>query len=152
MSKKRKKKERKVISPPICPYCGDTSIYTDSSRIYGRSYGGVWLCINYPQCDSYVGCHGTSKSPLGRMADKELREWKKRAHAVFDPLWREGQFSRTEAYQLLSKFLEISIEQAHIGMLDVDQCKRIVGGIQKFALEGESNAQRVEVSVSKTQG
>jgi hypothetical protein len=35
-----------------------------------------------------VGCHKGTTKPLGRLADAELREWKKRAHAAFDPVWQ----------------------------------------------------------------
>lgn len=106
-----------------CPYCGGKPIYTDSSIIYGRSYGMIYLC---KPCDAYVGVHKGTDVPLGRLANKELRLWKKKAHAAFDPLWKFKKITRSRAYETLSKELNISKKDAHIGMFDVDQCKRVV--------------------------
>lgn len=70
----------------ICPYCHQPARYTDSAPLYrGNSYGMVWLC---DPCGAWVGCHGNTDEPLGRLANKELREWKQKAHAAFDPLWK----------------------------------------------------------------
>ena len=63
------------MSPaPACPYCQSVSVLTDSKVIYGKSYGMVYLCLNYPKCDSFVGVHKNSIKPLGRMANRELRK------------------------------------------------------------------------------
>lgn len=77
----------KKTGPP-CPYCNSPTEFIDSKRVYGRWYGWLLACTRYPQCDAYVGCHGESKNPLGRLANAELRAAKKAAHAAFDPLWR----------------------------------------------------------------
>ena len=67
-----------------CDYCGRETEYVDSKVIYGKSYGKIYLCRN---CMAYVGVHKGTDKPLGRLANAELRNWKKAAHAVFDPLW-----------------------------------------------------------------
>jgi len=98
----------------------------DSAEIYGgRSYGMIWLCR---PCDAYVGTHKNSKdhAPLGRLANKELREWKKKAHAVFDPLWKTGNMGRKEAYRFLCEKMNMTESQAHIGKFDVVECKKLV--------------------------
>ena len=65
----------------LCDYCGRQAEYVDSAEIYnGKSYGMIYLCR---PCKAYVGVHRGSDKPLGRLADAELREWKKRAHAAF---------------------------------------------------------------------
>ncbi|WP_088258626.1 zinc-finger-containing protein [Fimbriiglobus ruber] len=33
----------------------------------------VLACERYPTCDAYVGCHPGTETPLGRLANKELR-------------------------------------------------------------------------------
>lgn len=33
-----------ILSGKICPYCGNRTEYVDSSVIYGRSYGMIYLC------------------------------------------------------------------------------------------------------------
>lgn len=72
-----------------CDYCGHKAALVDDSEIYGRSFGHTaYLCRN---CGAYVGCHGRTDKPLGRLADATLRKWKMAAHASFDPLWKPGR-------------------------------------------------------------
>lgn len=107
---------------PVCPYCGRTAAFKDSSVIYGRSYGRVWICPGWPGCDSYVGVHRGTRIPLGRMANAELREAKKNAHAVFDGWWKARGMKRSKAYKALAEMLGIRMSDCHIGMFDVQQC------------------------------
>ncbi|MFB5268120.1 zinc-finger-containing protein [Paenibacillus enshidis] len=37
---------------------------------------------------AYVGVHDGTDIPLGRLANRELRELKKQCHALFDPVWK----------------------------------------------------------------
>lgn len=108
-----------------CDYCGRQAEYVDSKIIYGKSYGMVYLCRN---CMAYVGVHKGTDKPLGRLANAQLRYWKKQAHAAFDPLWKSGRFRgyRNAAYAWLADKMELPVEETHIGMFDVDQCKRAV--------------------------
>lgn len=117
-----------------CPYCGRPAELVDSAEVYGgRSYGMIWVCR---PCDAYVGCHKNSPryAPLGRLANAELREWKQRAHAVFDPLWQRKMqrdkcsksAARSAGYQWLAGRLGIEVKDCHIGMFDVDICRRVV--------------------------
>ena len=83
----------------ICDYCGTPADFVDSSVVYhGHSFGMIYLC---PRCGAYVGVHKGSDKPLGRLANSELRNWKKAAHAAFDPLWKYGPYRgrRNEAYR-----------------------------------------------------
>ena len=59
-----------------CDYCGRQAEYVDSKVIYGKSYGMMYLCRN---CMAYVGVHKGTDKPLGRLANAELRYWKKAA-------------------------------------------------------------------------
>jgi hypothetical protein len=124
--------------PVICPYCHSKAKLEDSEIIYGRSYGLVWVCSKYPECDSYVGVHKGTSRPLGIMANAELRLWKKRAHTKFDPLWKTGIMKRSFAYQLLRETLHLSKDQAHIGEMDVEQCKLLIDNIPKIKLLKET--------------
>jgi len=109
-----------------CPYCNSETKKVDSSIIYGKSYGTVLVCSNYPVCDAFVGTHKSSGEPLGRLANPVLREYKKKAHAAFDILWQSGKMTRTQAYKLLSKKLRLPVNITHIGYFDVDECKRVI--------------------------
>jgi hypothetical protein len=121
--------QSKKICLVTCPYCTQPAKLVDGSVIYPHrpdlAHLKFWRC---DPCDAHVGVHRDSPkfAPLGRLANKELRGWKNKAHAVFDPLWKRGTYSRREAYALLQAKMELTQAQAHIGKMDVDQCKRVV--------------------------
>ncbi|MDG1950945.1 MAG: zinc-finger-containing protein [bacterium] len=115
-----------------CPYCKGETEYKDSSYIYGKSYGMVYLC---EPCDAYVGVHHkTSKESLGSVANGQLRYWRKQAHAAFDPIAfadRENPFSKKKwnrhaAYGWLRRKLDLPRELCHIGMFSINKCKQVV--------------------------
>lgn len=64
--------------------------------------------------------------PLGRLANKELRDAKMLAHTYFDPIWKDGVMRRQKAYEWLAKRLNIPREECHIGMMDMERCRRVV--------------------------
>lgn len=114
-----------------CDYCGHKAALVDDSEIYGRSFGHTaYLCRN---CGAYVGCHGRTDKPLGRLADAALRKWKMAAHASFDPLWKTGPFRgrRKAAYGWLAEQMGLPIEKTHIGMFDIPQCQEVIKIIEK---------------------
>lgn len=113
-----------------CDYCGRETEYVDSKVIYGKSYGKIYLCRN---CMAYVGVHKGTDKPLGRLANAELRNWKKAAHAAFDPLWKYGRFRghRNAAYAWLAQKMGLPVEKTHIGMFDVGQCRKAIEIIEK---------------------
>ncbi len=106
-----------------CQYCGDIAEFVDSSYVYGKSYGMMYLCR---PCNAYVGVHKGSDKPLGCLANAELREWKKRAHAMFDPIWKSRKMSRGAAYQWLAQQMGKTPSETHIGMFSVSECKRVI--------------------------
>ena len=108
----------------LCDYCGKPAELVSSKFIYGKDYGHkCYLCRC---CNAYVGCHKGTNIPLGRLANAELRYWKKAAHAEFDPLWKYGPFKGKEAYAWLGARMNLPIEKTHIGMFDVEQCKKAI--------------------------
>ena len=126
-------KVKYTVLENACPYCNGNALLKDSKIIYGRSYGNIWICEKYPECDSYCGVHKETNEPLGRLANKELREWKSKAHETFDPLWKrkmekglDKRTSRNAAYEWLAKEMNLSREECHIGLFDVDQCKEVI--------------------------
>lgn len=118
----------KVLSGKLCPYCLRKTVFTNSSVIYGRSYGMVYFCS---PCNAYVGVHKGTKTALGRVATSELREKKKSAHKVFDKLWREGEMSRSEAYLWLADRMNIQPKYCHIGMMNIEECEQVIGYCEK---------------------
>ena len=106
-----------------CNLCNGNISIQDSSIIYGKSYGYIHICDS---CGAFVGCHPNSKIALGTVANTELRELRKTCHKYFDVMWKSGRVSRTGAYKWLQKSMQLSPEEAHIGMFDVDKCKKLL--------------------------
>lgn len=118
-----------------CPYCGAEAELKDASFIYrsnkSKEWGKVWVCSNYPKCDSYVGCHKGTTLPLGRLANEKLRNLKAEAHKQFDPIWKSGLMNRREAYKWLASMLDIPLEDCHMGMFDVKMCQQVISLCKK---------------------
>ena len=116
-----------------CPYCEGEVSLKDSAVIYnGTSYGDVYICENFPECDSYVGVHKGTDKPKGTLANKQLRTWRKLAHAEFDTLWQSNKISRSAAYSWLANRLGINKEECHIGMFDKNQCQDVCELIENY--------------------
>lgn len=112
----------------ICDYCGRNAALVKGDKIYPHRpdlYNlQFWQC---EPCSAFVGCHKNSDAkPLGRLADAELRRAKSAAHAAFDPLWKSGNKTRNEAYQWLSRKLNLSKDKCHIGMFDTEMCRKVI--------------------------
>lgn len=124
-----KHKHMQPIGPHSCPFCADGGavVFTRNSVKYGgREYGAWPWCYFCLTCDAYVGCHPGTVIPLGTLADQKTLNARKEAHAAFDPLWRDGPFTRKEAYKYLAEQLGIQREDCHISWFGVDECKRVV--------------------------
>lgn len=108
----------------MCPYCDKPARLVDSIEIYKRrSYGWAWWC---EPCDAHVGCHKKTYTPLGRLANRELRHWKQEAHKAFDPLWKSSAMRRADAYKLMQSLMGMTPDEAHIGEFDVEQCQKLI--------------------------
>lgn len=106
-----------------CQYCGQPAalvtgavIYPHRSDLFSKHF------YHCSPCDAYVGCHPNTVTPLGVLANAELRLAKRRAHEVFDLLWKEGYMKRGQAYAWLGK--ELNLPSPHIGEMSVEQCIR----------------------------
>lgn len=108
----------------VCSYCNEVPEILPSIKFYGRDYGTyVYLCR---PCGAYVGTHKGTTTPLGTLANAELRELRKIAHAEFDPLWKNRVMSRSKAYKELSIFMRVPKKEAHIGMFTKEQCQKLI--------------------------
>lgn len=123
--------QKEIIAGKICPYCKSKTKFVDSSEVYyGKSFGMIYLC---KPCEAYVGVHKGTAKALGRLANKSLREAKKKAHYWFDQLWKSPRNTvrdmvreRVRRYKWLSKQLGIPKEYTHIGMFGNETCHRVV--------------------------
>ena len=128
-----------IIHGKICPYCGKDTEFMDSSIVYGKSYGMIYICRT---CNAYVGVHKGTDQALGRLANKQLRVLKHEAHEYFDKIWRFKLMKRTEAYTWLSSVLELPEEYTHIGMFSEKTCRQVIYVskqlLQKYGIESKT--------------
>ena len=88
-----------------------------------------WRCL---PCDAYVGCHkqgigyGDGTRPMGRLAKADLRIAKRKAHAAFDSVWKDGKMYRRDAYAWLADAIGMPVDQTHIGEFDVGLCNDVI--------------------------
>lgn len=128
MTTRLTKRHRLILKAELCPYCGSDTIRVDQKHIYGRDFNGkdMICCAKFPECDAYVGTHGDSREPFGRLANKELRELRKEAHRVFDRIWLEKLTSRHKLYGDLTRALKIKRKHCHIGFFNKNTCRKVI--------------------------
>jgi ssDNA-binding Zn-finger/Zn-ribbon topoisomerase 1 len=121
----------------ICGECG-AIMKLRRSRAYGRFYG----CSRFPECTATHGAHQATGQPLGTPADKPTREARQRAHAAFDHLWQSGVMRRKDAYRWMQDALGLTKKKAHISMMDIATCERLLAAVAAFnaALRREGGA------------
>ncbi len=100
----------------FCPSCNVLMVFRQSR--YGAFYG----CPNYPECDMAHGANQKTGQPLGTPADKETRQWRVKAHKVFDKLWTTNLMTRKDAYDFMHEAFALNSEDAHIAKFDSKQC------------------------------
>lgn len=126
-----------------CSYCGKPAnlvtgkvIYPHRPDLADRKF---WQCPG--ACGAWVGCHPGTCQPLGRLANAELRDAKRAAHAAFDPVWENNGSRnkknrlRSAAYDALAAALNIPRENCHIGLFDVDLCRRTVEACRTLTIQ-----------------
>jgi hypothetical protein len=125
-----KKKKQKASAPRRmrCPYCGAPVSIRQASEIYHdpTSDKELYVCNNYPKCDTYVGMHEGTRIPFGTLANGNLRSLRIRAHRKFDLVWKTGIMSREDAYRWLADMFCLGLGDAHIGMFGEYRCSRLI--------------------------
>lgn len=141
-----------VLRGHWCDYCNCETKLVSGAVVY-PSYSKMipvpafvnkmyYQCVN--NADHYVGTYRDNRTSLGRIADAELRHWKKTGHDLFDPLWKEQRYfkaDRVAAYSWLSVQMELAPEYTHFGMFTIEQCKKAIACchelIQQHKISGE---------------
>lgn len=110
---------------PICPYCNKFSVPATGEEVYPHRadlfHKLFFVCR---PCGARVGRHKDGKA-LGTLANEATREARMRAHQAFDPLWKDGNLSRSAAYAWLAKALGVSPKDCHIGQMDVATADKV---------------------------
>lgn len=117
------------VPGPVCPHCNVPSKLVDAGDVYGPKFAGqfaIWACVNYPDCDTYVGVHknSTTAQPLGSLANAPLRKLRKETHAAFDELWKSKGMSRAKAYRKLESIMGTEKGKAHIAWFSEEECRK----------------------------
>jgi len=145
--------ERMPWTVKVWPYCKGRALLVGGLKIYPHRQDlkdkKFYLC---GPCNAYVGCHPGTTNALGRLANAELREAKMAAHAAFDPIWKTGQKKRGGAYAWLCDQLGIEKKDCHIGMFDVEMCKRVVAACKQHNVQGEGRCAALSRSAPSTEG
>lgn len=139
-----KKKRKGVVSSPIrCPYCGSHAVLRSADGIYHENTRNtqLYVCKNYPACDSYVRVHKGTNIPVGTMANRELRALRAEAHRYFDQLYKTGLMSKTDAYAWLADLIAAPLSQAHIGLLGQYYCNLVIEESKKLLAYQEKRKQ-----------
>lgn len=113
--------------PETCNICGGKVIYTSNADVYGKEYGSgkCYLCT---VCGAYVGTHKPHpKEALGILADRDIRELKKKCHAIFDSKWEgvpKAHKKRNDLYRWLSRVMDIPVDNCHFGYFGTAQLRQ----------------------------
>lgn len=111
-----------------CPYCGGRVHLRSAEGIYVDNFRDtmLYVCKNYPSCDTYVRVHAGTNIPVGTMANKKLRAMRKEAHHYLDKLHKQGFMKKQEVYQWLADTLHVSLSMAHVGYLGEYNCAIVI--------------------------
>ena len=129
---KKTKKSKPQIKPGTksgnCPYCRKSIILRSADGIYKENSQNtmLYVCSGYPSCDAYVRVVPGTKTPVGSMANENLRALRKEAHNHFDRLHLTGLMTRNQAYEWLAGILQAPLSKAHIGHLGEYYCRQVI--------------------------
>ena len=134
MNRKGRRKKTSATERMRCPYCGKSVVFRSADGIYHDNSKGMMLyvCSNYPECDSYVRVHAGTNIPVGSLANHELRSLRRTAHHYFDQLYISGYMSKQDAYQWLADIICAPLSEAHIGHLGEYYCKLVIEESRKL--------------------
>lgn len=68
--------------------------------------------------------------PRSTSADAETRKLRQAAHLQLDCLWEFGGMTRSEAYVLVQRLMELPPEKAHIGLFNAFQCRTLIARLR----------------------
>ena len=131
------------LYPTSCNLCGGQVEYISNARIYGRQYGSGY-CYCCTSCGAYVGTHKPRpREAMGILANAEMREWKKKCHALFDPFWQQAkkgrQILRKNLYIRLAGEMGIDVPDCHFGYFNMEQLKRAYKILKKWQQKPPEN-------------
>ena len=102
--------------------------FTDWAEVYPHlrelPYTNFYIC---DRCKNCVGVHKGTNIPLGTIPTAEIKEYRKKIHAIIDPIYlnsKDKRYTRTNLYKWLSKILHKEYHTAEL--CSVDDCKKVI--------------------------
>ena len=113
-----------------CPYCGSPALCRPASMVHGSSTFEkgryLYVCSRWPECDAYVAAHKKDKSPMGTLANGNLRHKRILAHHALRELQNSRHMEKWAAYLWLQGKLGLNERQTHIGLFSEEMCDRVI--------------------------
>ena len=132
----KQNKKRKGLNKDImyCPYCGSRTELRSADGIYHDNREGtmLYVCKNYPRCDTYVRVRPGTTEPIGTLANGRLRALRTEAHRSFNQLYERGIMTKREAYEWLSQMMGLPMAKTHIGLMGEYYCELVIQESKKL--------------------
>lgn len=120
-----------------CPYCGSNAVLKPANKIFGvRTYEPnrfLYVCSNWPSCDAYVTAHTQDYSPMGTLANGQLRHKRILAHKALLTYRKVTHTEKWASYIWLAGKLGMDHQRTHIGMFSDEECDRVIALCRKEA-------------------
>lgn len=127
--------QKLIFTARLCPYCGGVPELRNARDVFGPAadaHGRLYVC---PGCGARVSCHPFSDQAKGRVASARLRSLRRRAHELFDLVWKDGhKRSRYNAYSWLALRLGKPRHLVHMGYFDEAECRQVIDLCARFLL------------------
>lgn len=112
-----------------CQYCDREAELVTGEKTYPHltslHHIPFWFC---QPCEAWVGCHPGTKTPLGSVANAELRLKRMQAHSAFDSTWTNRK-ERSKQYAWLADVMGLSEDKCHIGSFSEEQCQQVLDAV-----------------------
>lgn len=144
----------------VCDDCGNIAQLAqtgDPAYPYLEDHGPVWI---YVPCQAWIGVRPRSRqhAPLGRLANAELRDAKKRLHDALEPLVaakmrRDGVNpfeARGKAIKWLATTLNFTLSTPSIHALTREQCEQAIRYVADFQAARQQSSEHAPDEGRKT--
>lgn len=94
-----------------------------------------WKC---DACGNFVGCHhktGNPTQPLGCIPTPEIKAYRKKIHAVLDPLWGSGAYGRKEIYKIIAARMGMTSSYHTAQIRSVEEARQVLVIIDQLMKE-----------------
>lgn len=127
-----------------CIECGKTPRLTSGEEIYPHRpdlhQKSFYVCDTCTS--SYCGCHPQTTTPLGYPCGPATRKARSAAHAVIDPIWRDGLASRKDVYRDLARKMGMRHGECHVAWMTAPEAYKAVSMADDIRRFYEKRSQR----------